>query len=97
MMPHFCCHQVTLLLELLEDSPEFDAVQPEGLTPAEYRQVRSCLTCQLLLPLCFGTHAALANACRMMLSQVQDSAVQASYQRYKEKKRERKLREQQEV
>lgn len=38
--------QVALLLELLEDSPEFDAVQSEGLTPAEYRQV---LLCTLLL------------------------------------------------
>ena len=33
------CSQVALLLELLEDSGDFDAVQSEGLTPAEYRQV----------------------------------------------------------
>lgn len=37
--------QVTLLLELLEDSQEFDAAQTEALTPADYRQVRRCVSC----------------------------------------------------
>lgn len=36
------CTQVALLLELLEDSPDFDSLQPDGLSPAEYRQVLPC-------------------------------------------------------
>jgi len=50
--------QVALLLQLLQDSTDFDAAEVEGLSPAEYRQVGSASVLSLdLLRIEYPTRA----------------------------------------